>query len=70
VISELLAAKVGLGEIVRLDHRAHGAIEHGDALAEECVKGLVGGGGMFGHGLSTGNSQGLGKSTYPRIRIR
>ena len=34
-IAEARAAIIGFGQLVLLDHRAHGAIEQDDALAEE-----------------------------------
>ena len=34
---ELLAAIVGFVELARLDHRAHGAVEHDDALVQESL---------------------------------
>ena len=33
MVGEALAAEVGLAELVRLDLRAHRAVEHEDALA-------------------------------------
>ena len=42
VVGEPLAAVVGLGQAVGLDHRPHGAVEHEDALAQ--CGGEVGGG--------------------------
>jgi hypothetical protein len=34
-VLEAVAAIIGLGQLVSLDHRAHGAIEHDDALAQQ-----------------------------------
>ena len=38
VLGEPLAAKVGLAELQRVDHRAHGAVEHQNALRQEPFK--------------------------------
>jgi hypothetical protein len=38
VVLEALAAKVGLGEALGLDHRAHGAVDDEDALGEQCFE--------------------------------
>ncbi len=35
VIAEAIAAEVGLAELARLDLRAHGAVEHQDALLHQ-----------------------------------
>ena len=43
---ELRAAVVGLAELELLDHRAHRAVEDGDAAGEEFVKPAGGGGGV------------------------
>jgi hypothetical protein len=42
---EPLAAEVLLAQLVPLDHRAHGAVEHEDATRQEIVKdgGAIGG---------------------------
>jgi hypothetical protein len=38
VVREGLAAEVGFAELVRLEHRAHRAVEHEDALAEQALE--------------------------------
>ncbi len=35
VPGELRAAKVGFAELQRVDHRAHGTVEHQNALSEQ-----------------------------------
>ena len=42
VILEALAAEVGLGERVALDHRSHRAVEQGDAAGKELAQMGVG----------------------------
>jgi hypothetical protein len=37
-IAEALAAELLLGELIALHHRAHGAVEHEDALLERVVQ--------------------------------
>jgi hypothetical protein len=66
--AEAVAAEVRLGERVRLDHRAHGAVEHDDAPAAERGEAFEVGRGR-GHGRETGGIPALGKSTYPHIAI-
>ena len=39
VVTEPLAPEVGLGQLVRLDERAHPAVEHEDPFAEQAVEG-------------------------------
>ncbi len=41
---EAIAAEVGLGQFVALDHRAHRAVEEEDALLERAAQRLLGGG--------------------------
>ena len=52
VVLHELAAKIGLGQLVCLYHRAHCPVEHKDALGEETVQvdGALGGG--MGHAQS------------------
>mmetsp|Transcript_36612 Transcript_36612/g.84976 ORF Transcript_36612/g.84976 Transcript_36612/m.84976 type:complete len:483 (-) Transcript_36612:1085-2533(-) len=50
VVLEALAAVVGLGQLVALDHRAHRAVEHGDALLEQGRQALGAGVGDGLHG--------------------
>ena len=38
MLGELLAAKIGFGELERVDHRAHRAVEHEDSLCEQTVE--------------------------------
>jgi len=48
VVLEALAAVVGLGELVALDHRAHRAVEDGDAVLQQGGQAL---GSCVGDGL-------------------
>ena len=47
VVLEALAAEVGLGQLVALDHRAHRAVEEEHALLERAAQRLLGGGTLF-----------------------
>ncbi len=49
MLGELLAAKVALIEVVRMDHRAHRPIEDENPLGEKAFKHL-GGGFLLGYG--------------------
>ena len=42
MIGELGATIVGFGELVLLDHRAHGPVEHDDPLCEQLLQPLEG----------------------------
>ena len=61
VVGEALAAEVGLGQLVALDDRAHGAVEHEDPLAQQL--GQAGVAVVSGAHLSVECSQ-------PRLRCR
>ena len=37
-VAEAIAAVIGLAELVGLDDRAHGAVEHQDALAQQAAE--------------------------------
>ena len=50
VVREAFAAEVGLAEPVALDHRAHGAVDDGDALVQQGGQGLAAGVGQLVHG--------------------
>ena len=41
MVGEALAPEIGLGQLVRLEHRAHGAVEHEDALAQDPGQALI-----------------------------
>ena len=64
VVGEALAAEVGLGEPVPLDHRAHRAVEHEDALAQQ-------GGERRRRWLEASRSPpAVAASPYPNLKIR
>ncbi len=44
---EAIAAEVGFGQLVALDHRAHRAVEEEDALLERAAQRRLGGGTLF-----------------------
>ena len=58
-VLEALATELGLREAVRLDHRAHGAVEHQDAFGRDGAEPGFGFGGFAG-GAHAAASAGVG----------